>query len=344
MTENPIADFRAQVWDSYAGTELEPGRVVMSERRVVLATDGSRTTIPLSTVFDVAPGQAPAHLEVESDTVLTVGFYLEQTRHTATFKADEGVIDMLATALFRLILGDADVIVTHPSRVDGVPREEPPLHGTLDASPKRIKFAFETGTTTIRTDEIVRFGRTKTDGDGGLPITVRLARQRGDLTVETDVTFDSQEGANVFARYLRKNSEGIGERATSVSVLFVDDEPDFLDLFVHQLDEFRDVETHTVASGLDALDHMSENPDTNCIVSDYRMPRMDGIELLKAMREVRPNLPFILLTGEGSETVAEEALAAGVTDYLRKDTVVSKPEMLGTRIKRAVSAHRPHTA
>ncbi|QLG64128.1 response regulator [Halorarum salinum] len=129
-----------------------------------------------------------------------------------------------------------------------------------------------------------------------------------------------------------------------MTVLFVDDEQVFLDLFTGQLAEFRDVETHAVTSGVDALEHMSEHPDTTCVVSDYRMPGMNGIELLTAMREVRPNLPFVILTGMGSETVAEEALAAGVTDYLRKETIASNPKMLGRRIERAASDHRPHTA
>lgn len=342
VNEEAIVDFTARVWDSYAGTELVPGRVVMSERRVVLATGESRTTIPLSSVFDVAPGRAPAHLDTDSDSVLTVGCILEQTRHTATFEADQEVIDRLATALFRQILGGSRVIVTHPSKVDGVPQDESPLNGTLDASPSRIRFEFETAARSVRTDEIVRFGRT--NSDGGLPITVRIARQEGDVTVETDVTFDSQRVANVFGRYLREYSEARGEGPASIGVLFVDDEEVFLDLFTQQLDEFHDVETHAVTSGVDALGHMSEHPDTTCIVSDYKMPGMDGLELLTATREVRPNLPFIILTGMGSETVAEDALAAGVTDYLRKETIASNPKMLGTRIKRAVSDHRPHTA
>lgn len=343
-TEEPIADLTARVWDSYAGTELEPGRVVMSERRIVLATEESRTTIPLSTVFDVAPGQAPAHLGVDSGSVLSIGHYLEETRHTATFEADESVIDRLATTLFRLLLGGTDVIVTNPSLVDGVPQDESPSNATLDVSPGRIQFTRNGDTASIPTDRITGFGRTKTDNGGDLPITVRLAHQRRDLTVETDVTFGSQRTANVFGRYLREKSDGRGEGPASITVLFVDDESVFLDLFTRQLEGVSGIEAHSVTDGLDALSHMSEHPDTNCVVSDYKMPGMDGIELLTAMREVRPNLPFVLLTGMGSETVAERALAAGVSDYLRKDTVASKPEMLGTRVKRAVSDHRPHTA
>jgi CheY-like chemotaxis protein len=63
----------------------------------------------------------------------------------------------------------------------------------------------------------------------------------------------------------------------------------------------------------DALEQLSGNPD--CIVSGYRMPEMNGIELLKTIRETHPTLPFILFTARHQRAVAREATAAGLTDY-----------------------------
>ncbi|RDZ34469.1 hybrid sensor histidine kinase/response regulator, partial [Haloferax sp. Atlit-47N] len=76
------------------------------------------------------------------------------------------------------------------------------------------------------------------------------------------------------------------------------------------------------------------------VVSDYDMPRMNGIELLDAIRETNPDLPFILFTGKGSEEVASEAISMGVTDYLQKSFGVEVYELLANRIENAVSEYR----
>jgi len=52
------------------------------------------------------------------------------------------------------------------------------------------------------------------------------------------------------------------------------------------------------------------NQGVDCIVSDYDMPRTNGIEFLEAVRDQHPELPFILYTGKGSEEVAGEAISA----------------------------------
>ncbi len=101
-----------------------------------------------------------------------------------------------------------------------------------------------------------------------------------------------------------------------IRILHVDDEPDFADLagtFLERDDDRFTVETATSADeGLESVD--DRPPD--CVVSDYNMPGMNGIEFLQAVRVEYPDLPFILFTGKGSEAVASDAISAGVTDYL----------------------------
>jgi len=120
----------------------------------------------------------------------------------------------------------------------------------------------------------------------------------------------------------------------------VDDEPGIAELaaeFLERRDDRFVVETTTDAG--DAVDRISGD-SFDCVVSDYEMPEMDGIDLLAAVREHHPDLPFILFTGKGSEEIASDAISAGVTDYLRKGTGTDQYELLANRITNAVSQVR----
>ncbi|WP_080504320.1 response regulator [Haloarcula amylolytica] len=127
---------------------------------------------------------------------------------------------------------------------------------------------------------------------------------------------------------------------SSIAVLHVDDEPNFLDVATEILEQQSSkLNVITAASAAEALDCLATTR-VDCLISDYRMPGKDGIELLKAVREEFPDLPFILFTGEGSEAVASDAIAAGATDYLRKGHGTERYELLANRIENAVEQYR----
>jgi len=71
-----------------------------------------------------------------------------------------------------------------------------------------------------------------------------------------------------------------------------------------------------------------------------RHARTVGGQVLDAVRAERPDLPFILYTGKGSEEVAGEAISAGVIDYLQKELGTDQYAILANRIENAVSAYR----
>ena len=128
--------------------------------------------------------------------------------------------------------------------------------------------------------------------------------------------------------------------STGVSVLLVDDDSVLAELTADILSERESqftVETSTSAS--EGLDRLAAN-DFDCIVSDYDMPGQNGIEFLKNVREDYPGLPFILYTGQGSEAVASDAIAAGVTDYLQKESGTGQYTVLANQIRNAVERHR----
>lgn len=128
-----------------------------------------------------------------------------------------------------------------------------------------------------------------------------------------------------------------------IRVLHVDDEPDFADMattFLEREDDRFDIETATNAS--DGVDRLASN-DFDCVVSDYDMPGRNGIEFLEVVRVEYGHLPFILYTGKGSEEVASDAISAGVTDYLQKETGTGQYPVLANRIRNAVEKHRAQT-
>ena len=118
-----------------------------------------------------------------------------------------------------------------------------------------------------------------------------------------------------------------------ITVLHVDDDPDVAATYLQRQDDRFDVEViSTVETGLERL----EAAEFDCVVSDCDMPKRNGVEFLRAVRRDHPGLPFILFTGKGTEEVASDAISAGVTDYLQKETDTSQYEALANRIENAV--------
>lgn len=96
----------------------------------------------------------------------------------------------------------------------------------------------------------------------------------------------------------------------------------------------------TLESPREALtDVRDETVPVDSLVSEYQLPEMDGLAFLEAVRVENPTLPFILFTGSPSETLASNAIAADVTDYVRKDAVAPY-DRLATCVTGAVARAR----
>jgi PAS domain S-box-containing protein len=103
----------------------------------------------------------------------------------------------------------------------------------------------------------------------------------------------------------------------TIQVLYVDDEPDLLELGKRFLETDQEFSVTITESPEDAFAILSRK-NIDAIVSDYQMPEMDGIVFLKKIRERFTDLPFILFTGRGREEVVIEALNNGADFYLQK--------------------------
>jgi PAS domain S-box-containing protein len=100
-------------------------------------------------------------------------------------------------------------------------------------------------------------------------------------------------------------------------VVYIDDEPGLLEITKHFLEINSELDVDTEGFPMAALAKIAQGT-YDVIVSDYQMPGMDGIELLKALRRSGDRTPFILFTGRGREEVAIDALNNGADFYLQK--------------------------
>jgi len=100
------------------------------------------------------------------------------------------------------------------------------------------------------------------------------------------------------------------------SVLLVDDEEQFLDALSQRL-ETRGLKVDTVTSGEDALKQV-EDHNFDAIIVDLAMPGIDGIETLKRIKEKRPDLEIIMLTGHATVKSGIDAMKLGAEDFLEK--------------------------
>lgn len=110
----------------------------------------------------------------------------------------------------------------------------------------------------------------------------------------------------------------------SEKVLLVDDEKEFLEIMSERMTA-RGMEVTTATSAQKALSILEEK-SFDAIVMDFQMPEIDGMEALKAMKEKKPELQIILLTGYASVEKTVEAMKVGATDFLEKPADIAALE------------------
>jgi DNA-binding NtrC family response regulator len=99
-------------------------------------------------------------------------------------------------------------------------------------------------------------------------------------------------------------------------VLVVDDEESILDLLSEVLGE-EGYQVDGVTSGLDALKKMKKK-NFDVMLVDLKLPKMDGMELLRTVRTVEPQLPVIVMSGNVSLQSVIQSIRHGAYDYISK--------------------------
>ena len=127
-------------------------------------------------------------------------------------------------------------------------------------------------------------------------------------------------------------------RQEGISVVYVDDYEELCELTAEGLEDASSRISVTTAN--DPAVVTGRLDEFDCIVADYAMPDIDGLELLRQVRNRDERIPFILYTGKGSEDIASEAISLDVTDYLAKRGGPERFVRLAHRIENVVDADR----
>jgi DNA-binding NtrC family response regulator len=104
-------------------------------------------------------------------------------------------------------------------------------------------------------------------------------------------------------------------------ILVVDDEIDFMETLIKRMRK-RNFDVTGVESGEDAL-KLLEKQDFDIVLLDVKMPQgMDGMETLREIRQIKPHIEVVLLTGHASIETSIEGKKLGVFDYLLKPIIL----------------------
>ena len=104
-------------------------------------------------------------------------------------------------------------------------------------------------------------------------------------------------------------------------VLLVDDEKELASALAERLN-LRGLDAQFVVSGKEAVDKSKEN-SYDVVVLDLKMPGMDGLAVMKIIKEKNPQTGFVFLTGYGSKDERDAGTAAGAAFYLMKPVKIS---------------------
>lgn len=129
-----------------------------------------------------------------------------------------------------------------------------------------------------------------------------------------------------------------------VHILYVDNESYLAEVTAEMLERENDRFTvATATSASEGLEQLAAN-EFDCIVSNYRIPDQTGIGFLETVCEEYPDLPLIIYTGKGNEGVASDAISAGATYHVQKESGTDQYDLLANQIQNAVDQHREEEA
>ncbi|MUW14423.1 hypothetical protein GJ633_06895 [Halorubrum sp. CBA1125] len=210
MGESVVADFLGRVYAPDLGCdEPVPGRVLLSQRRLVLATDETKTTIPLSSVFDVVAGQVPGDLRSFFSDSVTVAFERDGSRRAALVEGDTAEVDRFVRQLFTALVADVRVTVRHPATVDGRVTDASDHTATVSLSTGAIRFEDRPDPFSVELSSVVDSERTRRTVAGAERPALVFRHVPDARTVTSVVTVPDERVLTLLGRYVELAYEDV---------------------------------------------------------------------------------------------------------------------------------------
>lgn len=131
------------------------------------------------------------------------------------------------------------------------------------------------------------------------------------------------------------------QKESDVHILIVDDEEDFRELLAEIISRSGYI-VHTAADGLEAI-NLCQTIDFDVALIDFLMPKMNGLQLLRELKQIDRDIAVIFITGQGSIESAVNAMKEGAYDYITKPIQFEELENLLKRLlenRRLISENR----
>ena len=212
MEESVVADFVGRVHTPDLGSD-EPvsGRVLLSQRRLVLATDGAKTTVPLSKVFDVVVGTVPGGLQSFFSDSVTVAYRDGGDRRTALVEGEPDDMERFTRLLFKTLLRGVTVTVRHPAKLGGRVTDASDHAASISLSPGAIGFTDCPEPFIVDLSSVIDYERTNRTIAGSKRPALVFRHVPDTQTVTSIATVPDTRTLNVLGRYIKLEYDEVME-------------------------------------------------------------------------------------------------------------------------------------
>ncbi len=227
MEESVVADFVGRLYTpDIGGDEPVRGRILLSQRRLVLATNDSRTTVPLSSVFDVVVGTVPGDLRSFFSDSVTLAYDQNGTRHTALIEGEPDAMDRFVPVLFKALLHDVTVTVRHPAKVGGRVTDASDHKAKLSLSAGQIRFVGCPDPFSVDLSTVIDYEHTERTIGGSKHPALVFRHVPDAQTLTSITTVPDSRTLNVLGRYIKLEYAEVREEVETLDP--TDDELEIL--------------------------------------------------------------------------------------------------------------------
>ncbi|WP_049970239.1 CheF family chemotaxis protein [Haladaptatus cibarius] len=220
MSETVIADFVARFsLDTRETAEPIKGRIILSQKRLVLATSESKTTVPITAVFDVSVGHVPGDLEEFFQDTITVAYEGDDRRNTVVIEAQsDDHVARFKVLLFKAMLSGTPVMVKHPARVGGRVTGNEFQSGKLRIQPGKVEFLGVSRPFVVDLSGVTYFQKQDRDVGGTKRTVVAIRHTTDGQTMTSEFAVADDRKLNLLGRYLRLEYGEISQQAERINV------------------------------------------------------------------------------------------------------------------------------